>query len=149
MLSRRTRLRLAGGYFDVGGTGTVGEVNQPRTWGPQAEGAFAWDASQATTLTTTITGQDWMMTGDFAILIGTLTESWRQAWTSDFETTLSAGAGLSNRVIESSTAVNKAVPVAGLKLDYHPESRQDLRPHPRRRSHPLRGRLRSAFPTSA
>ena len=51
------RLRLAGGYFDVGGTGTVGEANQPRTWGPQAEGAFAWDASRKATLTTTLAGR--------------------------------------------------------------------------------------------
>ena len=127
LLSRRTRLRLAGGYFDVGGTGTVGEANQPRTWGPQAEGAFAWDASPAATLTTTLAGQDWMMTGDYSILLGTLTESWRQAWTTELETTLSAGAGLSNREVESYTALNKAVPVARLSLAYIPESRQTFR----------------------
>jgi hypothetical protein len=121
-LSRRTRLRLSGGYFDVGGTGAVGEANQPRTWGPFAEGAFAWDATAAATLTTTMAGQDWILTGGYSVVIGTITESWRQTWTREFEMTLSAGAGLSNREVESQTAAGKAVPVAGLRLAYTPES---------------------------
>ena len=126
-LSPRSRLLIAGGYFDVGGTGAVGQANQPRTWGPQAEGAFAWDASRTATLTTTLAGQDWMMVGDYSIILGTLTESWRQSWTAEFDTTLSAGAGLSNRDVESRTAANHLVPVAGLQLAYHPESPRALR----------------------
>ncbi len=126
VLSRRTRVRVAGGYFDVGGTGPVGEANQPRSWGPQAEGAFAWDASQEATFTTTAAGQDWIMSGDYSILIGTFTEAWRQAWSSEFDTTASLGAGIANRDVESSTAANHVMPVAGLKLDYHPQSRREV-----------------------
>lgn len=126
-LSPRSRLLIAGGYFDVGGTGAVGQSNQPRTWGPQAEGSFAWDASRRATLTTTLAGQDWMMVGDYSILLGTITESWRQSWTAHFDTTVSVGAGLSNRDVESRTAANHLVPVAGLQLAYRPDSPQALR----------------------
>ncbi len=62
-LSPRTRLRLGGGYFDVGGVGAVGLANQPRTWGPQADAEFAWDASRTATLSTVVKAQDWMMPG--------------------------------------------------------------------------------------
>ena len=126
-LSPRTRLRVAGGYFDVGGTGTVGEAIQPRAWGPQGEGSFAWDASRNATLTTTAAGQDWIMSGREYFFIATITEGWRQSWTAELDTTVLAGAGLSNREVESRTAAGKVVPVAGLRLDYHPESPQALR----------------------
>jgi hypothetical protein len=126
VLSTRTRLRLAGGYFDVGGTGTVGEAAQPRTWGPQAEAAFGWDASRTATLTTTGVAQDWMMVGNYSIILATLTEGWKQSWTSELDTTLSAGAGLSNRDVESSTAAGHLVPVASFRLDYNQEAKQPL-----------------------
>ena len=126
-LSARSRLRLSGGYFDVGGIGAVGQANQPRTWGPQAEAAFAWDASRTATLTTTAAVQDWMMVGDFSIVIASLTESWRQSWTSELDTTLSGGFGLSNRDVESRTAAGHLVPVASFRLDYRAESRQPIR----------------------
>jgi hypothetical protein len=126
VLSPRTRLRIAGGYFDVGGTGTVGAAAQPRTWGPQAEASFAWDASRAATLTTTAAAQDWMMVGNFSIILATLTESWKQSWTSELDTSLSGGLGLSNRDVESSTAAGHLVPVASVRLDYNQEAKQPL-----------------------
>ena len=126
LLSARSRIRLAGGYFDVGGIGTAGQANQPRTWGPQAEAEFAWDASRAATLTTTAAAQDWMMVGDYSIVLATLTEGWRHSWTSEFGTTLSAGAGISNRDVESRTAAGHLVPLASVGLDFHQESRQPL-----------------------
>jgi len=126
VLSPRTRLRIAGGYFDVGGTGPEGEANQPRAWGPQGEGSFAWDASRNAMLTTTVAAQNWMMSGSEKFVIATLTESWRQSWTVELDTTLLAGAGLANRDVESRTAAKRAVPVAGLRLDYHPVSRRAL-----------------------
>jgi hypothetical protein len=126
-LSPRLRLRLAGGYFDVGGTGTVGEANQPRTWGPQAEVAVAWDASRAATLTTSVAGKNFWLSGSDYTLVSTLTESWRQVWTPDLETTLAAGVGLSNREVESQTAANHVVPVARLGLVYQTRGRQYLR----------------------
>lgn len=122
VLSRRTLLRVAGGYFDVGGVGELGQANQPRSWGPQAEGSFAWDASRTATLVTTATARDWMMEGGFDILVGTVTESWRQAWSADLDSTIALGAGLANREVESWTAAGHLMPVASLQVDYHPVS---------------------------
>ena len=62
-LSPRSRVRLGGGYFDVGGVGSLGQANQPRTWGPVAEAAFAWEASRASTLTTGATYQRMVLPG--------------------------------------------------------------------------------------
>lgn len=126
ILSARTRLRLAAGYFDVGGTGEVGQANQPRTWGPQAEAAIAWDASRAATLTTTARGQDWILANGDYVVIGTLTEGWTQAWTEDLDTTVAAGVGLASRDVETLTAVGHFVPVARLSLAYRLVSRQRL-----------------------
>jgi hypothetical protein len=127
VISHRSSLRFAGGYFDVGGTGAVGEAAQPRTWGPQAEAAFAWDASHAATLTTTAAAQDWMMVGDFSIILASLSESWKQSWTDEFDTTVSAGLGVSNRDIESRTAAGHIAPLATLRLEYHSDSHDTLR----------------------
>ena len=125
-LGARSRIRLAGGYFDVGGIGTVGQANQPRAWGPQAEMAFDWFASRTATFTTTAEARDWMMVGGYSIILATLTEGWKQAWTSELSTTLSAGAGLSNRDVESRTASGHLVPVASVRLEYRQESRHPL-----------------------
>ena len=127
ILSPRTRLRVAGGYFDVGGTGKIGQANQPRTWGPQADGSISWDASRTTTLLTTATARDWMMVGGFDILVGTVTEGWRQAWSEDLDSTVALGAGLANRDVESWTATRHLMPVASLQFDYHPVSQEALR----------------------
>ncbi len=127
ILSPRTRLRVAGGYFDVGGTGEVGQAAQPRSWGPQAEGSLSWDASRTATLITTATARDWMMVGGFDILVGTVTEGWRQAWSTDLDSTIALGAGLANREVESWTAAGHLMPVASLQLDYHPVSQDALR----------------------
>ena len=126
ILSPRTRFRIAGGYFDVGGTGPLGEANQPRAWGPQGEVALAWDAAPKSTLTTSATGQDWIMS-DSQTFIATVTENWRQAWTPTLETTLGLGGGYSNREVESRTAAGKLVPVARASLVYQYESAQPLR----------------------
>ena len=126
-LSARSRIRLAGGYFDVGGTGEVGQANQPRTWGPQGEAAFEWNASRTAALTTTAAGQNYWMSGTEYFLIATMTESWRQSWSSEFDTTLAIGAGLSNRDVESTTAARHVVPVARATLSYRSESRHPLR----------------------
>ena len=126
VLSPRSRFGLSGGYFDVGGVGEVGQANQPRTWGPQAEAAFDWDATPQATFTTTAAGRDWMMVGDYSILLATLKESWRQSWSTELSTTLAAGAGLSNRDVESATAAGHLVPVASVRLDYRQETRQPL-----------------------
>jgi hypothetical protein len=125
-LSRRTRLRFAGGYFDSGGTGPIGEVNQPRAWGPQGEVALAWDVARNSTLTTSAAGQDWMMS-DGQTLIVTVTESWRQAWTSGLETTLVLGGGFSNQEVQSRTAAGKLVPIAKASLLYQSEGRHPIR----------------------
>ena len=66
------------------------------------------------------------MVGDYSIVLATLTEGWRHAWTSELYTTLSAGAGLSNRDVESRTAAGHLVPVASFRMDYNQESRQPL-----------------------
>jgi hypothetical protein len=126
LLSARSRIQLAGGYFDVGGVGSVGQANQPRTWGPQAEASFAWDASRTATLTTSAKAQNWFMCGGSGqpicnIVLASLTENWRQSWTAELDTTLAAGAGLSNRDVESRTAAGHLVPVASFRLDYSPE----------------------------
>ena len=126
-LSHRSHLRLGGGYFDVGGTGTAGQIAQPRTWGPQAEAGFDWDASRAATLSTAVVARNWMMVGDFSIFLASFSESWKQAWSQEFSTRVLAGAGLSNRDIESVTALSHVAPVAGLQIDYHPESREGFR----------------------
>ena len=127
ILSPRTRFRIAGGYFDVGGTGPVGEANQPRAWGPQGEVALAWDAARNSTLTTSATGQDWIMSGSENFFLVTVTETWRQGWTSELETTLGLGGGFANREVESRTAAGKIVPVARASLAYQSEWRQPLR----------------------
>jgi hypothetical protein len=131
-LSPRTRLRLGGGYFDAGGVGAVGLANQPRTWGPQADAEFAWDASRTATLSTVMKAQDWMMPGDpgvpgtFDTILATASEAWKQAWTTELETTLAVGAGLSNRDVESLTAAGHVVPVATLRLEYRERVRHPL-----------------------
>jgi hypothetical protein len=126
-LSGRSRIRLAGGYFDVGGIGDFGQQNQPRTWGPQAEAAFAWDASRTATLITTAAARNWWMSGNEYALIATLTESWKHSWSRVLDTTVLAGGGASNRQVESQTAANHFVPVAGVNLQYRTESTQALR----------------------
>jgi hypothetical protein len=131
-LSPRTRLRLGGGYFDVGGVGAVGLANQPRTWGPQADAEFSWDPSRTATLSTVVKAQDWMMpgvpgeTGTFDTILATATEAWKQAWTTELETTLAVGAGLSNRSVDSQTAAGHVVPVATLRLEYRERVRHPL-----------------------
>jgi len=124
ILSQRTRLRLSAGYFDVGGTGAVGEANQPRTWGPQADGILAWAASRTATLTTAVRGQNWIFADSASIMLGTLTEAWTQAWSADLDTTLTAGLGVSNREVETQAALGKVVPVVRLGLGYRLESTQ-------------------------
>ncbi|MGA8890104.1 MAG: hypothetical protein WB493_00955 [Anaeromyxobacteraceae bacterium] len=126
-LSPRARLRLQGGYFDVGGTGAVGQANQPRAWGPQGEAAFSWDLSPRASLVTTVGAQDWIMSNQVFVVIATATESWRQVWTPELETTFGVGAGYSNREVESATAAGKVVPVAKGSLVYQTTSRQPLR----------------------
>ena len=126
-LSPRTRLRVSGGYFDVGGTGEWGQANQPRTWGPQAEAAIDWAATRTGTFTASVTAQDWMMSGDWNVLLAVVTAAWRQRWSSEFDTVISAGPAMSNRDIESSTSFRHLTPAASLRLDYHPETRQALR----------------------
>ena len=125
-LSPRSRIRLGGGYFDVGGTGPVGQANQPRAWGPQAEAEFSWDAARTATLTTSAKAQDWIMSGNYSTILATVTEAWRQAWTAELETTLAAGPGFSNRTVESRTAAGHVVPVASLRLEYRERVRQPL-----------------------
>jgi hypothetical protein len=131
-LSPRTRIRLGGGYFDVGGVGTVGLANQPRTWGPQADAEFAWDASRTATFTTAAKAQDWMMpglpgeSGTFDTILATVTEAWRQAWSTEIETTLAVGPGFSNRNVESRTAAGHVVPVAILRFEYREQVRRPL-----------------------
>lgn len=127
ILSPRTRLTLAGGYFDVGGTGPEGEANQPRAWGPQGDVGIAWDPSPKSTLTTSAVGQNWIMSGTENFFITTLTENWRQAWTSEIETTFGIGGGFANREVESRTAAGKVVPVARASLVYQSASLQPLR----------------------
>jgi hypothetical protein len=127
ILSPRTRLTFMGGYFDLGGTGPVGEANQPRAWGPQGEVGLSWDPSRKSTLTTTAAGQDWMMSGTENFFITTLTENWRQAWTSEFETTLGLGGGFANREVESRTAAGNIVPVARASMVYQTLSLQPVR----------------------
>ena len=127
ILSPRIRLRLAGGYFDVGGTGPVGEANQPRAWGPQGEVGLDWNPSRTSTLTTTALGQNWMMSDTENFFITTVTESWRQAWTAELETALGLGGGFANREVESRTAAGKVVPVARASLVYQSMSRQPFR----------------------
>jgi hypothetical protein len=126
-LSPRTRLTIMGGYFDVGGTGPVGEANQPRAWGPQAEVGLSWDPSRKSTLTTTAAGQAWWMANTETCFITTVTENWRQAWTSEFGTTLGLGAGFANRKVESETAAGNIVPVAKGSMVYQTLSLQPLR----------------------
>lgn len=125
-LSVRSRIRLGGGYFDVGGVGSLGQASQPRGWGPQAEGAFEWDASRSARLITAARAQDWMMVGDWNVVLATLTEGWRQSWSSELATTLSAGLGLSNRDIESRTASGHLAPVVTAHLDYRQATRNPL-----------------------
>ncbi len=126
VLLHRLHMRLSGGYFDVGGTGEVGQANQPRTWGPLADASLAWDASRTSVLTTAVAAQDWMMAGNFSIILSTLTESWKQSWTTALETTFTAGAGLSNRDVESLTAAGHFFPVASLRLDYKQDALHPL-----------------------
>ena len=127
ILSPRMRFRLQGGYFDVGGTGEVGEANQPRAWGPQGEVALAWNATRKATLSTTAAFQDWIMTNGESTFITTLTGDWRQAWSSEFETTVGLGGGFANRVVESATSAGKVVPVARASLAYQTVSLEPLR----------------------
>ena len=118
ILSARSRIRLALGYFDVGGTGPVGEANQPRAWGPQGDSSFSWDASRNAVLRTAANFQEWNMTGSEYFFLVTLTEGWSQSWTPDFQTTLSGGVGLANRDVETQTAAGHLVPVALASLTY-------------------------------
>jgi hypothetical protein len=67
-----------------------------------------------------------MMVGDYSIILATLTESWKQAWSSELDSTLAAGLGVVNRAVESLTSAGHLVPVASIGLDYHQESRQPL-----------------------
>jgi hypothetical protein len=127
VLSPRVRVRMAGGYFDIGGTGTVGEANQPRAWGPKGEIALAWDASRKGTLTTSAAGQDWIMSGRENFFLVAVTENWRQEWTSEFETTLGLGGGFANQEVASQTAAGKIVPIGRASLAYQSEWRQPLR----------------------
>lgn len=126
-LSPRTRIAAWGGYFDSGGTGTAGELAQPRAWGPQGDVTVAWDASRSATLATSLAAQGWLMSGSEYFFLTTLTEGWTHSWSADLQTTLAAGAGYANREVESRTASGHFVPLVSATLRYRPASTAPLR----------------------
>lgn len=125
-LAPRLRLRLAGGYFDVGGLGVEGEAAQPRAWGPQAEAALSVDTGPTTTFSSWVEGRSWILTSSEYFVLATITERWTQRWSDSVDTTLTLGVGLSNRDVESSTAARHLVPVARVALAWRTTSRQPL-----------------------
>jgi hypothetical protein len=125
--SARTRLRVSVGYSDVGGTGEIGAAAQPRTWGPSGEAIFEWDSSRTSMLATSLAVSDSIMSGQYSILIGALRETWSQRWTPDLETTVSAGAALSNTDSVSFLSVGRLLPVAGAGLRYFTDVRHEFR----------------------
>ncbi|HQR28921.1 MAG TPA: hypothetical protein PLL32_00840 [Anaeromyxobacteraceae bacterium] len=125
--SPRTRIAVWGGYFDTGGVGAAGEAAQPRAWGPQGDVTFAWDASRAATLATSVAAQGWLMQGSEYFFLTTVTEAWTHSWSTDVQTTLAAGGGYANRDVESQTAARHLVPVVSAAFRYHPGSTAPLR----------------------
>lgn len=125
-LSERERIRFGAGYFDFGGVGATGTANQPRTWGPQGEVAFALDGSRTATLTTALAGQDWIFEAGNHVALISLTQSWRQAWSSEAATVASLGVAYSNVPIESATALDRYVPVASVRFDWRQDARHPL-----------------------
>jgi hypothetical protein len=126
-LATRSRLRISAGYVDVGGTGAEGAAAQPRTWGPLAGAAFEWDASPLATLTTAAAYQDSILVGNLAVQIGTLTETWRQQWTPDIETTVSAGAAVTSSDSATFLTFSHFLPVASAGIAYHTDVRHTLK----------------------
>ncbi|MEI6225853.1 MAG: hypothetical protein WCS72_13935, partial [Deltaproteobacteria bacterium] len=126
-LATRSRLRVSAGYVDVGGIGDEGAAAQPRTWGPLASAAFEWDASPFATLTTSAAYQDSILVGNLAVQIGTLTETWRQQWTPDVETTVSAGAAITSTDSATFLTFSHLLPVASAGIGYHTDVRHTLK----------------------
>jgi hypothetical protein len=126
-LAPRSRFRISAGYVDVGGIGEEGAAAQPRTWGPLASAAFDWNASAFAILTTAAAYQDSILVGNFAVQIGTLTETWRQQWTPELETTVSAGAALSSTDSATFLTFRHLLPVASAGIGYHTDVRHALK----------------------
>ena len=124
-LSARSRIRLAGGYFDVGGTGAVGEANQPRAWGPQGEVAFAWDASRNAVLKTAANSRIWMSGSEYFLIARD--RELDPVLDPDLETTLAAGAAWPIATWRP-TAAGHLVPVALASLVLPADVPEALRP---------------------
>ncbi len=127
VLTQRSRLSLSAGYQDVGGVGSGGAAAQPRTWGPMGDVAWSFRASPATTLTTTGSVVDSMLTGNLYILLGTVEESWNQVWTPDLETTLSAGLAASNTDSITFLSVGHLLPVAAARVRFYTDELHQFR----------------------
>jgi hypothetical protein len=125
----RSRLRFSAGYSDVGGVGDAGGVSgaQPRVWGPLGEAAWDWEASPASTLTTSATGVNSIMAGNFFILVGVLKETLYHRWSGELETTLAIGLGASNTASITFLTVGHLLPIAGAGLRYFTDVEHQFR----------------------
>jgi hypothetical protein len=117
-LGRRLRLRATGGWFDVGGVGTVGQESQPRTWGPRASAALDVLMGARAILSTTFAATSSQLLEGSAIRIAAGAESWTQRWSGSLESSVSLGVALVNNPPAASVTIGQVIPVAGLKITW-------------------------------
>ncbi len=126
-LGRRLRLRLAGGWVDVGGVGEAGQEAQPRTWGPRASAALDILMGSSATLSATFAATDSELVGGSAIRIAAGAGSWTQRWSGSLDTSVSLGVAFVNNPPMASATLGHVLPVAGLKLTWVDPSRDLFR----------------------
>lgn len=126
-LGRRLRVRASGGWFDVGGVGEVGQLNQPRTWGPRGDATVDVFVGQRAILSTTVAAISSQLVGGAAIRIVAGAETWSQRWSGNLETSVSLGVAAVNNPPAASVTVGHFLPVAGLKATWVQSSRDMVR----------------------
>jgi hypothetical protein len=125
--SRWLRLRLQGGWSDVGGLGTQGQLSQPRAWGPRADASADVLVGARTILTSTVAAAgSQVLDGSRLRLIGAA-ETWSQRWSPSLETSASLGAGLVNNDAMAKLTFGHVIPALGAKATWIKASRDMVR----------------------
>ncbi len=126
-IRQRVRLRVAAGWFDLGGIGDAGQAAQPRTWGPRADASLDLFLGTRTTLSTTAAGTNNWLVGGYAIRVLAGAETWTQRWTAQLDTLVTVGVAAVNNPAIAAVSMGNFLPVAGAKVVWTQPSHDTIR----------------------
>jgi hypothetical protein len=125
--SQRLRLRFQGGWSDTGGLGTLGQQNQPRSWGPRVDASADLFLGARTMLTTTAAATVAQVVNGTQVRVLAGSETWSRHWSGTLETSASLGAGLVNNDPLTSFSFGRVLPALGAKATWVKASRDMVR----------------------